>query len=70
MAVYKAECTVLLRLKEIETSTNLLVTVEAGHHAEALPKAQAKAMGLARINFHDWKAKVARVTVINLVRVG
>lgn len=66
MANYSAECTVLLRLKDIETTTRVQVTVEAWKLAEAVPKAKAK----AKAEFKEFKAKVARVTVDKLVRIG
>jgi len=66
MANYSAECTVLLRLRDIETTTRVRVTVEAWKLADAVPKAKDK----AKAEFKEFKAKVARVTVDKLVRIG
>lgn len=65
MAVFKAECTVLLKLKDIETTTRVLVKVEAWKLAEAIPKAKAR----AKAEFKDFKARVAQVRIDKLVQV-
>lgn len=63
--VFRAECAVLLKLNDIETTTRMQVTVEAWKPADAIPKAKAK----AKAEFKEFKAKVARVTVDNLVKI-
>lgn len=65
MALFKAECTVLLRLKDIETTTIVLVKVEAWKLTDAIPKVKAR----AKAEFKDFKAKVAQVRIDKLVQV-
>lgn len=62
MAVYRGDCTVLLKHQNIETTTRVQVTVEAWKPEDAMPKLKAKAKAL----FKEFQAKVAKVTVDNM----